>query len=144
MSSSAVAAPARPNIIVILADDLGFSDIGCYGSEVPTPNLDKRAAEGVRFTQFLHNTPRCSPTRAAIMTGLYPHQAGMGWLDGKVEPNSLALSWQAVAATTRDDGRGAPRRWLFHSHDRQMASRPAKRHAALVARLHALAQLTIW
>ena len=66
---------------------MGFSDIGCYGSEIPTPNLDILAADGLRFTQF-YNTPRCSPTRAALLTGLYPHQAGMGWLDDKVEPQS--------------------------------------------------------
>ncbi len=66
---------------------MGFSDIGCYGSEIPTPNLDKLAADGLRFTQF-YNTPRCSPTRAALLTGLYSHQAGMGWLDNKVEPKS--------------------------------------------------------
>ncbi|MGO8746181.1 MAG: sulfatase-like hydrolase/transferase [Thermoguttaceae bacterium] len=81
------AAPPRPNIVVILVDDMGFSDIGCYGSEIPTPNLDKLAADGLRFTQF-YNTPRCSPTRAALLTGLYSHQAGMGWLDNKVEPKS--------------------------------------------------------
>jgi arylsulfatase A-like enzyme len=86
-SMSAGVTPSRPNIVVILVDDMGFSDIGCYGSEIPTPNLDKLAGEGVRFTQF-YNTPRCSPTRAALMTGLYSHQAGMGWLDNKVEPKS--------------------------------------------------------
>src|SRR5262245_58931721 len=74
-------AASRPNIIVFLMDDVGFSDIGCYGSEIPTPNLDALAARGVRFTQF-YNTARCSTTRASLMTGLYPHQAGMGWLDG--------------------------------------------------------------
>ena len=84
--SESVAAP-RPNLVVILADDMGFSDIGCYGSEIPTPNLDRLAADGLRFTQF-YVTPRCSPTRAALLTGLYPHQAGMGWLDNKVEPDS--------------------------------------------------------
>ncbi len=87
IASIAVAAPERPNIVVILVDDMGFSDIGCYGSEIPTPNLNGLAANGVRFTQF-YNTPRCSPTRAALMTGLYSHQAGMGWLDNKVEPQS--------------------------------------------------------
>ena len=80
-------ASTHPNIIVILIDDVGFSDIGCYGSEIPTPNLDALAASGVRFTQF-YNTARCSPSRASLMTGLYPHEAGMGWLDGKVEPKS--------------------------------------------------------
>jgi arylsulfatase len=68
---------SRPNIIVILVDDMGFSDVGCYGSEIPTPNIDKLAAEGLRFTQF-YNTARCCPTRAALLTGLYSHQAGVG------------------------------------------------------------------
>src|SRR5437879_3100737 len=70
-------APKRPNIVLIMADDLGFSDIGCYGSEIATPNLDKLAAKGVRFTQF-YNTGRCCPTRASLLTGLYSHQAGVG------------------------------------------------------------------
>lgn len=69
--------PSKPNIIVILADDMGFSDLGCYGGEIQTPNLDKLAANGVRFTQF-YNMSRCCPSRAALMTGLYPHQAGIG------------------------------------------------------------------
>ena len=82
----AEAAP-RPNIVVVLVDDVGFSDLGCFGSEIPTPNLDRLADAGLRFTQF-YSTPRCSPTRASLLTGLYSHQAGMGWLDGKVEPQS--------------------------------------------------------
>jgi len=69
--------PAKPNIVVILVDDMGWSDIGCYGSEIPTPNLDALAKNGVRFTQF-YNTGRCCPTRASLLSGLYPHQAGMG------------------------------------------------------------------
>jgi len=67
----------RPNIIVILADDMGFSDIGCYGSEIETPNLDRMAAAGARFSQ-MYNCARCCPTRASLLTGLYPHQAGVG------------------------------------------------------------------
>ncbi len=67
----------RPNIIYILSDDMGFSDISCYGGEVETPNLDSLAAGGLRFTQF-YNTGRCCPTRASLLTGLYPHQAGVG------------------------------------------------------------------
>lgn len=67
----------RPNIIVILSDDMGFSDIGCYGGEIRTPVLDSLAANGVRMTQF-YNTARCCPTRACLLTGLYPHQAGVG------------------------------------------------------------------
>jgi arylsulfatase A-like enzyme len=71
------AAPSKPNIIVILVDDMGFSDIGCYGSEIPTPNLDKLAATGLRFTEF-YNTGRCCPSRTSLLTGLYAHQAGVG------------------------------------------------------------------
>lgn len=67
----------RPNIIVILSDDMGFSDIGCYGGEISTPNLDSLAKGGIRFTQF-YNTARCCPTRASLLTGLYPHQTGVG------------------------------------------------------------------
>ncbi len=67
----------KPNFIVIMADDLGFSDLGCYGSEIRTPNLDKLAGGGLRMTQF-YNTSRCCPSRAALLTGLYPHQAGVG------------------------------------------------------------------
>lgn len=69
----------KPNIIVILTDDMGFSDIGCYGSEINTPNIDRLAQNGIRFNHF-YNTSRCSPSRASLLTGLYPHQAGMGHL----------------------------------------------------------------
>lgn len=75
--TSDMSAGKRPNIIVILSDDMGFSDLGCYGSEIQTPNLDGLASGGLRFTQF-YNTARCCPTRASLLTGLYPHQAGMG------------------------------------------------------------------
>ncbi|TWU05629.1 arylsulfatase [Stieleria varia] len=70
---------SRPNIVVIMVDDMGFSDIGPYGSEIPTPHLDALAAAGVKFAEF-YNTGRCCPTRASLMTGLYSHQAGMGWM----------------------------------------------------------------
>lgn len=74
-------AAERPNIIIILSDDMGYSDIGCYGGEIKTPNLDALAANGLRFTQF-YNTARCCPTRASLLTGLYPHQAGVGHMTG--------------------------------------------------------------
>ena len=67
----------QPNIILIMADDMGYSDISCYGGEINTPNLNRLAAGGVRFTQF-YNTARCCPTRASLMSGLYQHQAGVG------------------------------------------------------------------
>ena len=70
-------AAERPNIVLIMADDMGYSDIGCYGSEIRTPVLDQLARNGLRYTQF-YNTSRCCPTRAALMSGLYSHQAGMG------------------------------------------------------------------
>ena len=71
------AEPPRPNVIIILADDLGYSDVGCYGSEIQTPNLDFLATNGLRYTQF-YNTSRCCPTRASLLTGLYNQQAGIG------------------------------------------------------------------
>jgi len=70
----------RPDIVLVLADDMGFSDIGCFGGEVETPHIDRLAAEGVRLTQF-YNTARCSPSRASLMTGLHPHQVGVGILN---------------------------------------------------------------
>ncbi|MDR2036997.1 MAG: arylsulfatase [Bacteroidales bacterium] len=77
--SSLVQAAERPNIIIILADDMGYSDLGCYGGEVETPNLDRLAENGLRYRQF-YNAARSCPTRASLLTGLYPHQAGMGWM----------------------------------------------------------------
>lgn len=70
----------KPNIVLILADDLGWSDIGCYGGEIKTPNIDALASGGLRFTQF-YNSARCCPTRASLLTGLYPHQAGVGGMN---------------------------------------------------------------
>lgn len=67
----------QPNIIIILADDMGYSDIGCYGGEIDTPNLDRLAAQGLRYTQF-YNTARCCPTRASLLTGMNPHQVDIG------------------------------------------------------------------
>lgn len=75
------AAGERPNIVLIMADDMGYSDIGCYGGEIETPNLDRLAAGGLRFTQF-YNNAKCAPTRASLLTGLYAQQ--MGVHDGPV------------------------------------------------------------
>jgi arylsulfatase len=69
----------QPNIVLIMLDDMGFSDIGCYGSEIRTPNLDGLAERGIRYTNFT-NCARCCPTRASLLTGLYPHQAGVGFM----------------------------------------------------------------
>jgi arylsulfatase A-like enzyme len=86
------AQPTKPNIVLIMADDMGFSDIGCYGGEIETPVIDSLAHDGLRFRQF-YNTARCCPTRASLMTGLYPHQAGVGHMmtpyfkDGEAIPS---------------------------------------------------------
>lgn len=74
----------RPNIILIMSDDMGYSDLGCYGGEINTPNLDALAGKGVRFTQF-YNSGRSCPTRASLMTGLYPHQTGIGHMTNDPE-----------------------------------------------------------
>lgn len=85
---SFAASPKRPpNVVIILADDMGFSDLGCYGGDIPTPNIDALAAGGIRFTQF-YNCAFCSPSRAALLTGAYPHQAGLGKLEQFQIPNS--------------------------------------------------------
>src|SRR5438045_4987698 len=73
--------PARPNIVILLADDMGFSDLGCYGGEIATPNLDRLASGGLRFTQF-YNTARCWPSRASILTGYYAQQVRRDALPG--------------------------------------------------------------
>ena len=78
---SSAFASNRRNIIIAMADDMGWSDIGCYGGEINTPNLDKLASNGIRFSQF-YNTGRCCPTRATLLTGTYAHQAGIGHMMG--------------------------------------------------------------
>src|SRR3954469_21530936 len=70
----------KPNIVLIMVDDMGYSDIGAYGSEIKTPNLDKLASEGIRFKEFYNNSI-CAPTRASLLTGQYPHRAGIGYFD---------------------------------------------------------------
>ena len=82
-------APDSPNILLILNDDMGFSDIGCYGGEIETPNLDRLAAGGLRYSQF-YNTARCSPSRASLLTGLHPHQTGIGILTYSNGPEGYA------------------------------------------------------
>lgn len=81
----------RPNIILILADDMGYSDVGSYGGEIQTPNLDQLAEHGVQFTQF-YNTAKCFPTRASLMTGLYSHQVGMGRSPDHFNKNCVTIA----------------------------------------------------
>ncbi len=97
-----------PNIVIMLADDLGFADLGCYGSEVETPRLDRLAAEGLRYTNF-HVTPMCSPTRAALLTGRNSHAVGVGWV-AHADPGfpgyamELASNVPTMAEILRDAG----------------------------------------
>ncbi len=83
---------AKPNIVVMMADDMGYSDIGCYGGEIRTPNLDGLASNGLRFTQF-YNAARCCPTRASLLTGLYAHQAGIGHMTSENEEVRFDLGY---------------------------------------------------
>lgn len=89
---------ARPNIVIIMADDLGYSDLGCYGGEIQTPHLDGLAESGMRFTQF-YNASRCCPSRASLLTGKYPHQVGLA-------SNGLTLSRNAatIAEVLKESG----------------------------------------
>lgn len=123
----------RPNIIIILADDLGYSDLGCYGGEIETPNLDRLAENGMRFTRF-YNSGRSCPTRASLLTGLYPHQAGVGRMTfddnkpgyrGTMTHNGVTIAevlkesgyqtgmigkWHVAETPLRED----QRKWLAH------------------------------
>ena len=138
-SAQAAAQPdTRPNVVVVLVDDMGWSDIGPFGSEIATPNLDALAARGVRFTQF-YATPRCSPTRASLLTGLYSHQAGMGHLDNVIRRGSRRHD-RAPQRSVRHDGRSASRRGLLHRDVGQVASWPGQRHAAVGSRLRTHAE----
>jgi arylsulfatase len=110
LSSSLVQADSpRPDIVIIMADDMGWSDIGCYGGEIETPHLDELAAEGVRLSQF-YNTARCCPTRASLLTGLYAHQAGVGHMvydggsagyRGELSPTAATIAEHLAAAGYR-------------------------------------------
>lgn len=106
---------ARPNILIVIADDLGYSDLGCYGGEISTPNLDRLADNGIRFTEF-YNSARCCPSRASVLTGLYPHQAGIGSFvgpdrgeqgyRGSLTPNAVTIAEVLQGAGYRTFGAG--------------------------------------
>ena len=95
LGASLHATAKQPNIVLIMADDMGFSDIGCYGSEIKTPTLDRLATNGIRFTQF-YNTSRCCPTRASLLTGMYPHQAGIGLMTGTINCPATVENWAGM------------------------------------------------
>ena len=133
-------AAEKPNIVFILADDMGYSDLGCYGGEIATPNLDELAAGGLRFTQF-YNTARCWPTRAALLTGYYAQQVhrdalpGLGGGGGGVAadvgaaaarlPQAARLSQlpQRQVAHRRQSARRRFRSFARHAESRQLLHR---------------------
>ena len=93
---------SRPNIVVIMSEDMRYSDIGCYGSEIETPHLDRLSTNGLRFTQF-YNAGRCCPTRASLLTGLYQHQAGIGWMTCESSAQNSDTGYPAYRGSlTRD------------------------------------------
>jgi arylsulfatase A-like enzyme len=118
---------ASTNVVLILADDMGYSDLGCYGGEIRTPNLDRLGREGIRFAQF-YNTARCSPSRASMLTGLHPHQTGIGILvnnDGPGGyPGSLNDRCVTVAEVLADAGyaTGLSGKWHLTSSLREPTS----------------------
>lgn len=132
LMGSALAAPKseRPNIVLIMADDMGYSDLGCYGSEIQTPNLDQLASTGVRFTQF-YNCARCCPTRASLLTGQYPHKAGINGMGVNMNRSSATIAeilkengyhtgmtgkWHLSLTKALDDPK-EHLRWLAHQSD---------------------------
>lgn len=131
----------RPNIVLIMVDDMGFSDLGCYGSEIATPNLDSLAANGLRFTQF-YNAARCCPTRASLLTGLHPHQAGMGGMvNGDGVPGSpyrgtLNSDCATLAEVLKDAGYATYMSGKWHvgeEHPHWPMDRGFERHYGLIS-----------
>ncbi len=97
---AAIAAPVAsktPNLVFILCDDLGYGDLGCYGSKIRTRNLDRMAAEGIRFTNFCSADPVCSPSRAALLTGRYPTRVGVPRVFFPQDPDGLSLTETTLA-----------------------------------------------
>jgi len=120
-AARAAAAAKPPNIVLIMLDDMGFSDVGCYGGEVRTPHIDGLAERGVRFTHF-YNAARCCPTRASLLTGLYPHQVGL-----KVNGRSLTRSGVTLAEALAAGGYQTAMAGKWHLSETPRLQ-PAKRH----------------
>ena len=115
LATTATAANPRPNIVLIMADDLGFSDLGCYGSEISTPHLDALAQSGLRFTQF-YNTAKCHSSRVSLLTGLYCDQAGSQQLSrGATIAEALGAAGYSTAMVGKWHlGHAQPKQaWIF-------------------------------
>lgn len=150
VSAAGKKADKRPNIIVIMADDLGYSDMGCYGGEIQTPNLDRLAAEGVRFSHF-YNASRSCPTRASLLTGLYQHQAGIGRMTfdqhlpgyrGTLSRNAVTIAevlketgyttsmigkWHVAETPLKEDQRDWLNHQVFHDDFSELCNYPVNR-----------------
>jgi arylsulfatase A-like enzyme len=96
----------KPHVVIVVADDMGYSDLGCYGGEIVTPTLDRLGQAGVRLTRF-YNTTRCSPSRASMLTGLHPHQTGIGILTSDDRPDGYRGSLNERCLTLAEVLRGA-------------------------------------
>lgn len=120
----------RPNIVLIMADDMGYSDLSCYGSHIQTPHLDSLAESGIKYNQF-YNAARCCPTRASLLTGLYPHQTGVGWmtaadLGSKGYTGDLNDECRTIAECLKDAGYSTYMSGKWHV-SRQKSSWPKQR-----------------
>jgi len=128
--SSPTTKHSRPNIVIVLADDMGFSDPGCFGGEIHTPNLDRLAANGIRFTQF-YNCARCCPTRASLLTGQYPHKVGLAQNGQSLTRNGITIAeslkqagyntamagkWH-LSRTDQLSDKKLHQKWLDHQYD---------------------------
>ena len=121
---------SKPNFIVFMTDDQGYGDLSCMGAtDFRTPHLDRLAASGVRFTNWYSNSPVCSPSRASLLTGRYPGNAGVRAILAR------ASHGQRTAAGDADPGDGAARGWLPHTHGGQVASGPERGQPAQRSRL---------
>ena len=107
----------KPNILLIVADDLGYADLGCYGGDIATPNIDGLAVKGIRFSSF-HTSPMCAPTRAMLLSGNDNHIAGMG-LQGLV---TKEFGYEGRHIPNCDHSGTAQRSRVFYLHGREMAS----------------------
>jgi arylsulfatase A-like enzyme len=117
--------PSDTNVVVILADDLGYGDLGRYGGKIPTPNLDRLATEGVRATDFTVAQPVCSASRAAFLTGRHPHRIGITGALGPDSPRGIAAAVTTLAETARDAGRATAifGKWHLGSRDEFLPTR---------------------